>query len=146
MRKSLRIFTVILALAVLPLAHVAGETPTAVDERVEAPGIVEPLLSPPPRAQTEAAPAEPSLSDIFSDRAKPSPASVGNGCFYACYDLETSEKTFGCPPGHNFAIEATGPHFACCFTSGASGCISSGCDVPASNCVGFAASCGGSCG
>ena len=66
-------------------------------------------------------------------------------CFTACYDLETSEQAFGCPPGQNFAVEATGSYFACCIVGGGS-CISQGCDgPPASQCRGFASSCGATC-
>jgi hypothetical protein len=70
--------------------------------------------------------------------------SAAGSCYTACYDLDTSEEVFGCPPGQNFAMEATGPFFACCLVSGGS-CVSQGCDVLANQCRGFASSCGGAC-
>ena len=71
--------------------------------------------------------------------------STAGSCFTACYDLQTSEQVYGCPPGQNFAFEATGSYFACCIVGGGS-CISQGCDgPPASQCRGFATSCGATC-
>lgn len=68
------------------------------------------------------------------------PQSSGGGCYYACYDLEDSSSF--CPPGKNFALEATGPFYNC-YIVGGTACISSGCAVHISACSGFASNCSG---
>jgi len=73
------------------------------------------------------------------------PPPTGSGCFYACFDLETSEG-LGCPPGQNYALLATGGNNGCCFVPGGGMCVET-CDGPAaSECKGFASGCGASCG
>lgn len=100
-----------------------------------------------PAERALADPRAPAILLAGLEPATRSEASVptAGGCFTACYDLQTSEEFFGCAPGQNYAVEATGSYFGCCIVGGGS-CISTGCDgPPASQCVGFATSCGGTC-
>ncbi|MEM7354020.1 MAG: hypothetical protein AAF657_24675 [Acidobacteriota bacterium] len=69
------------------------------------------------------------------------PQSASGGCYYACFDLQESGSY--CPPGQNYAFEATGPTYNCYIVGGAGTCISSGCAALISNCRGFAVNCGG---
>ena len=78
------------------------------------------------------------LSAQPDDRSTSRVPQSGGSCFYACYDLDESSQF--CPPGKNFALEATGPWYRCSIVGGGV-CISSGCSVHISSCSGFAASC-----
>lgn len=134
----IRVALVILFLASSVWADTEGQEPL-VNEPLAADTLAFPAVQ-------EMAPDELSfLTDLFAVQledlsARLAPKSLSSGCFYACYDLQDSAQF--CPPGMNFAFEATGSVYRCYLVGGGT-CISSGCSAHISSCSGFAAHCNG---